>query len=725
MKISKFKEVNNSFKKDKDYYNNKVDPLKDYGILSSSFISTLTGKDFETSKSLVKDYIKKNKRFKNPRVLLYERDLNGNKTKVVTTLKDYIYYPKKTGDIMVPSFTVYFSPDKLKSLHAEFIDVNVKTRSIHKKLAFKYKVEKDFDKFNYHNTLQKAMKIFNNSLSGAYASAGTVLNNPSAHYTLTSMTRCISGIGNSLSESIIRGNRHYRNPNVMLNHILAIVNGLDTELVKEVILEYKLYVPTAEDVMESLKKSYSKYWKDSYKESVIYEYLNKLNGYDRAKVLYHLDLYHIKKYNDAFARSLLGKFINYEILDLIKPDIEVILNNAPGWLMNLAKHIFFEEVKGLKDSEIPLDTKKKIASYLLNISDNIIKLKKFFHAFFITSVFPVSIAYLKDMVRETIVLSDTDSTCASYGHWVEWFQGEHKFNALSYKVSASVMTIVTQAIDHYIKDFATNLNIKYENAKVLEMKNEFTWDVFINTNVSKHYFANVRVQEGNVYEFNDLNKYLEKKGVHLIASQAYEPIRKIAEEMMTEILWKVNNNKKLDLIKYINKVLEAERLVISKIEEGSPNVLKLEKIKEAKSYKLEDYKSPYFNYLFWNDVFADEYGEAPNPTYMAIKVPTIINSEKDMKAFIDTLDDEYRDKYLKAMKKYDKKVIKSYRLPLIITYNKGLPKILKPILDTRRAILDNCNVLYIILESIGFYVKENLTLLDMLEYGDINAKLVS
>ena len=716
-----YKEVNKIFKRESETYKNDMNPLKHYGQLTSSYVSTMLNIDQNEAKDLVKNYIKTNKRFYNPKVYYYERDLNGNVTKQISTLKDYIYYPKESGNIIVPSFTVYFHPSKLKSLHAEFIDFNIKRRKKHKKLAFKYKMEGDFEKASYHDTIQKSMKIFNNSLSGAYASAGTVLNNPSAHYTLTSMTRCISGIGNSLSESIIRGNRHYRNPDVMFNHILAIVNGLNKEKAKEVIYKYNLHIPTAEEVMKALEKSFRKYWRDIRKEQIVYEYLNKISGIERAMVVYHIDLYHLKEFNPVFVKNMLTDFITYESLNLAEQDVNTIYNNAPDWVMNLAKHIFFEQVKGYKEDEIPVDVKREIASYLIHITDTLIKYKDLIQTFFITDIFPVSIAYLKDMVREAIVLSDTDSTCASYGHWVEWYIGEHRFGPTAMKIAASVMTIVTQCIDHYIKNFATNLNISYENAQVLEMKNEFTWDVFVNTNVSKHYFANVRVQEGNVYKFEDLSKHLEKKGVHLIASQAYAPIREIAEKMMLDIMWSVNNNKKLELKKYINQTLEAERMILDKILSGSPDVLKLEKIKEAKAYKASEHDSPYLHYLLWQDIFAEDYGDAPEPTYMAIKVPTTIETKNDMKNFLNTLDERYREKYEEALRKYNKDTIKTYKLPLIITYNKGIPKELHNIINTKRVIQDNCKVLYIILETIGFYVKEDETLTSMLS-KDISVK---
>jgi len=200
-----------------------------------------------------------------------------------------------------------------------------------------------------------------------------------------------------------------------------------------------------------------------------------------------------------------------------------------------------------------------------------------------------------------------------------------------------------------------------------------------------------------------------------------EAKQELAEKIMLDIMWTVNNNKKLELKKYINQTLEAERMILEKITSGSPDVLKLEKIKEAKAYKASEYDSPYFHYLLWQDIFAEDYGDAPEPTYMAIKVPTIIETKNDMKQFLDSLDERYREKYEKALRKYNKDTIKTYKLPLIITYNKGIPKELHNIINTKRVIQDNCKVLYIILETIGFYVKEDETLTSMLS-KDISVK---
>jgi len=329
-------------------------------------------------------------------------------------------------------------------------------------------------------------------------------------------------------------------------------------------------------------------------------------------------------------RNIIRDMLEYDIRiisEYEETDIDNGIKDIKDWIYNFTIHILADRLKGKKRDEYTLQDKQHILAVSINLADKYIKYGDIFNTFFITNIFPVSIANVKDMVRESIVLSDTDSTCASYESWVHWYTGKEDYSSYSVGIAASVMTIVTQVVDHYIKLFGSNMNITYDRSKVLEMKNEFFWNIFVNTNVSKHYFANVSIQEGNIYNFEDKSKTLEKKGVHLIAPNAYTPIRDLAEELMVQSMDEISSGKKIELNYYINKVLEAENIIISKLQQASPDVLKLEKIKEAKSYKLEPSKSPYFHHILWENVFANTYGKAPDPTYMAIKLPTIINSK--------------------------------------------------------------------------------------------------
>jgi hypothetical protein len=701
------------FKKPLEDYKITLNPIKDYFDMGSDFISTMTNEHKDEVRDGLKNFVKESKHFKNPKVFFYERDINGNKSKQISKLSEYLSYVTENDKIMVPSFTVYFNTDEKKSLHSDFIEVNTTKRSKHKKEAFKQKMNENFDLFNYHNTLQKSMKIFNNSLSGAYASAGTVLNNPSAHYTLTSITRCLSGIGNALSESIIAGNKHFKDPDTTLNHIITIVNDVNEKEIQRVMLKYKLAVPTPQEAMDAILKSSSKYWRNLGKERIIFRYLKNLSGPERAYVTYHNDMYHMRKYNDLLMRSIIDDMLNYKVLDIDVNEVDDAMNGINEWIYNFTMHILSERLVGKKKDDFTLADKQHIISISTNLNEKFVYYGDLFKTFFITNVFPVSIGTVKNLVRETIVLSDTDSTCASYSEWVHWYFGREDYSPKSIGVTAAVMTVMTQAVDHYIKLFGTNMNVKYKDTDVMEMKNEFFWKVFVNTNVSKHYFADVFIQEGNIYK-PDKKKSLEKKGVHLIAPNAYQPIRDLAEELMILSMDETYKGNKLSLNYFIDKVLEAEELIMDKLKEASPDVLKLEKIKEAKSYKLEPNDSPYLHHMLWEEVFEETYGKAPDPTYMAIKIPTTINSKGEMKLFLDSLEDQvFAKKFSKFLTDKKKDTIKTFRLPLILIYNRGIPDEIVPIIDKKRVVLDNCKVLYIVLESLGFYLKESMTLTEM------------
>jgi len=701
------------FKFKPEEYKRDVSPLKHYMDISSFVLEKMN--HTREPKASIKEYIKEKQRFSNPLVYFKQRDMDGKISKQAVGLKDYLDDVVRDKNIIVPSFTVYFPPSKKPSLHSEFMDVNTKERSVHKKLAFKYKMGKMWDKFNYHNTIQKTKKIFNNSLSGAYASAGTILNNPSSHYTLTSITRAISGIGNAVSESLIIGNRHYRNPDVMIAHLATIAQNADLTKIEYVVNKYHLATPDAPEVMNYLLRSSAKYWKDTEKELVIFNFLKSLSKYERAAVLYHIDLNAIREFNDTFMRRVIGKFLNYEDKHHDEATSNKIIDAASEMTRSISIYSLSDSLKGKVKGKGDY-TKEDLSSLasLIEHTEQLLKyLGEIVNAFFITDVVPANISRIKDMVREVIVLSDTDSTCASYEDWPTWYFGKRTLDSKAISISSLILFINSEVMDHFIKLFAVNLNISYEKAQILEMKSEFMFKLFVATNVSKHYYATTDIQEGNIFDPESLHDILEKKGVNLIVPNAYGPIRKLIDDVMVGIMHDVGTLGTIELTKYLKIVLGAEQLIISKIKDASPDIFKTEKIKDGSVYKNEPAKSPFLHYLFWNDIFGSKYGKAPDPTYMAIKVPLKINTKKDMSDFIENLTDPVlRDKIKEFLKKYNKDYIGVLRLPLIKVYEHGIPPIFKDWIDIKRVVKDNCNALYIVLETIGYFIKPDEILSD-------------
>lgn len=705
----------NVFKKDLVSYLSKPDPIKEYIKQTGVFLNKVRGIPYEEAVNRIKKVLK-NGNIVNPIVKYISKQENGDTIEETDTLTNYIKISQDNHEVIAPSFTTYVHPDTKVSLHSSFININVKARKEDKKLAFMYKQQDNKEKAEFHNVMQKTRKIFNNSLSGSYASNGTILYNPSAHYTLTSITRSVSSIGNSITESMVAGNKLFKDPESVFNYITSIITYIDFKLVKEVIEKYKLHIPTIEEIMDMIQESCKWYWNIPSKMGEIEYYLSKLNDLERAAVLYTNDMYHMRKYNSEVIRDMITKTTvlktNYSE-DNLKD-----INNAPEGVANHAHNICSDLIKGM---DINYDNMKgtkeldAIASTTKYASEMYTEYKDLYHAFFITEVAPINIAYMKEMMRKCIVLSDTDSTCGAYDEWVKWYFEEDIYasDAKHIAVASTVMTIVTQVMDHYIKILCGNMNIAPDRFELLKMKNEFYWYSFVTTNMTKHYFADIGIQEGRVFATPDA----EIKGVNLIASKVDISFRNIARDMMDEVKRCNREGEQIDLFQLIKKVADTERDVIKRLRAGDIRVFITNKIKPAGAYSEEPTKSNYVHYLMWEEVFSEKYGHAMEPTYQVIKVPTILDTKKKFNEYLDNIEDKNISNKLKMfMEKIGRDNIGTFWLPSLLIQNNGIPNEIIEYINYKKIVNDNCNMLYTLLESLGFYKPKGILVSEMGPY---------
>ena len=691
-------------------YGVDIKPVKAYLDQASTYISKVKNIDKSKAFELIKKVIKDSDA-KDPIVTYWSRGDNGDKKEEQITLTNYLGSVLKNNESMAPSFTSYLNSNVKDSLHKNFVLMNLKSRSIEKKKAANFKAEGNMPKFKYHNTMQKTKKIFNNSLSGAYASKGTILFNPSAHYTLTSITRAVASIGNAVSEVMVSGNRHYKDLEAVMNHFTATISIIDKDKVKVVMDKYKIHYPTTDEVMKMIEYNTLFYWSSESSEKVLREYVESMSPLDRAMVLYINDAYHIRKYNDKLMRDLLGN-LHQKKMGASNPDVKIV-KEADEYVTNLVAHICSEDIKGIKvnyDAMRGTPTLDVLIATTDNVNNTISMYSDFLNTMFVTSVMPVDIAYIKDMTRRAIVLSDTDSTCASYGEWVEWYFGEMRFDAESTALSAAVMTITTQVIDHYLKVLAGNMNVDLNQRDMLKMKNEFYWKVFAPANVSKHYYAGVSIQEGSVFK----NTERELKGVNLIASNIPIKYQTMLHKMIDSIIATISNNEKIDLGKLLNFVADIERELIAAIHDGNINILKTEKIKSKESYKLAWDRSPYYHYVLWQEVFADKYGESEPPQITALKLGTTLSSKNKIKLFLESIADPIiKEKFIKFLEKHPKDSLGVLRLPYTVLAVHGIPDELKDIIDVNRIVKDTCAPFYVVLATLGFEIPPNKKLVDL------------
>lgn len=700
------------FLRNVETYKREINPVKQYIDQTGFYLSKMTGKDIQECKNFIISGIKDKKiSFDNPVVNFFHRNEYGDRHKDAIRLSGYIDEINKNEELLAPTFTTYYSPKFKQSLLTGFIDENKKLRSKSKKEEFEAKANGNTALAVFKNNEQTNFKLRNNSVSGGFATGNSIFNNPSSHSTLTSTTRTVSSIGNSSNEKLIAGNRHYRSVEITLNNIIAISYYLNKEEIKSIIDKYSLSYPSVDETMECIKRSTDLYWQNTKALNEIREFVEKLDDIERAGFVYIGDFYHIRKYNENFVKNLLTK-MHLKITDKIYDDPIKIIKQTNEAIVNLVHHICYSEVigKGKKYEELSLEYQNHIAGTCENVTNIIKEYKDFFNTFFLTDIMPVSSAYVPNIVRRSVVLSDTDSTMFSIDEWVIWYLGDLIFNDEAMALAASVMFITTQCIAHQLALLSANMGIEKSKVFDLAMKPEYTFPVFAQTSVAKHYYTYKTVQEGSVFK----EKEPEIKGVHLKNSALPKNLVKQAQDRMMRILDDISNNKKISILEHLKEVADTERNIIKSLLNSEITYLRQTITKLPEAYALPPDKSPYNRHQMWIDVFEESYGSISNPPYRVVKIPTILDNPTKMKDWLDSLPDQKLAERMKLfLVKYNKKFLPTLYLNVTYVLSNGIPEDIKKIIDVHSIVKDITRADVLILESLGYFIKPGFMVSDL------------
>lgn len=699
----------NIFLKPIEYYKREINPINQYIDQNSFYLSKMLNKPFDLIKQNFINKIKNGTiKLRDPLVHHFERNEFGDNHKTETKLNTYINKIVKNGDILAPSFTVYLSKDKKASLIAEFNEENVKKRNIVKKQSQQAEAAGDMLTTILRNNDQINYKTYNNSTSGSFASEGSILHNPSAHSTLTSTTRTVSSLSNAVNEKIIAGNRHYFNADVTLFNIISIVHNTDTISLKDMIDKYQLKYPSIEDTVECIKYSSELYWLDRRAFEKIYEFICKLDDVERAAIVYTSDLYHVRKYNDNFVKTFLTK-LSMKILNKDYEDPLSIIKSHDESIINFVHQICVKEVKGIgkKYEKLSKDELCILAGTADNIRNTILLYKDFIDVIFLTKNIPASTANLPHMVRRSVVTSDTDSTLFSTDDYVKWYFGDYIFTDESFALASSVAFISTQCIAHVLAMLSANMGVDKSKLFTLAMKPEYSFPVFVPTSVAKHYYTFKTIQEGNVFK----EPKMEIKGVHLKNSALPKHIVQEMEQKMERILLSVYNNERISLKNEIGIIIEKERKIIESVNNNETLYFKQSNINTPEGYKLGEEKSPYVFHKLWLEVFQQKYGEIEKPQYIVIKIPTILNNRTALKKWLQNIEDrEFADRMTSWLIKNNKTALNTILINSAYIKAYGIPIEVKPIVNVEKIILELTSGDRMILETLGYFPKEDLIL---------------
>lgn len=701
--------MENNFLLPIDQYQRAINPIGDWVKQTALYAAKMTGKPYEACVEHLKQKLRSNQiPFNNPTVVYFERGENGDREKKTTKLSNYIQGTIDNNEVLAPTFTSYLHPTVKRSIIVEYLDVNVAQRKKYKKLSQKYEAEGNQSLYKYYNNAQDSAKRQNNSVSGGFVAEGSVINNKSAHSTLTSTTRSISSLSNASNERLIEGNRHYFTPKIALYNLISIISETDFSVVDAAIAQFGLVYPSIEQTMACLKRSTDPYWRDRKATALIQTFVERLSATERAAIVYTGDLYHLRIYNDTFMREFITRISARGNITPLEDPVKTIYS-IDEQIVNYAHQICLSLVEGIgKDYEkIPVDHRNILANTCLNIVNTIDHYKLFLKAFFLTKNSPATVSMVPSMIRRSVVLSDTDSTMFAVDNWVDWYFGKLVFTDEGYAVGGSIMFMATQSIAHILALFSANMNVEKKRLFTLAMKPEYVFPVFAQTSVAKHYYTAMKVKEGSVYK----GIKMEVKGVHMKDSSVPTNIIKSAAVEMEIIIKAIMNGEKISLAEMLTKTADVEREILRSIHAGETTYLKRTKIKEKAAYKLGETQSPYQYFTLWEKAFMATYGACPAPPYSAVRIPLDLPNKSAVVQWLAGLPNRnFADNFSQWMVDNNKSVLTTVPIPISHCSSHGVPDELKAVLDSRKIVLALTKSYRNILESLGFFSKRDMTI---------------
>lgn len=659
--------------------------LKAYHYQAAYMLSVVYNYDYEHLLDLMeKVFVPNENGFKEAKFRVFKKDKHGDRVPMVMPTREFFNTVVQNNWHLSPSLVGYTHTDEEQSVNAAGTETFIEFRRLYKGKKAQAQEAGDHEAKTAFHEIQNALKIFNNAQSGGMSSSGTPLFNKSGHTSLTSTCRALTSTANLINERLITGNRLLLSYNKTLEGFIAQLQYTDQALMQEVITELGMNYATVDQVMEMVTHCAHYYFNNPSKLGAIRLFLSGLTGLELTVLLCTLDLRGLYVTNPELMKAFFNDWCAIpELPKGAKEDDHDKPANSDYKILCITKL-----GEGATKTAI-----NYLNAYHITVEQ---KWEKFLKVFFKSKIPPTGIFNVKEIVRESVMTSDTDSVIYSVDTVIADYAAD-PVTALRFN---GVLTyfIRSIAVDQHAK-LSRNMNVADKYLFRLNMKNEYLFGSYVTTSMSKHYYALQLMVEGI------LNKKpeLELKGVHLRGVKIAQLVRDFTGKLMRRVLDTLYNRGKLDAPQILNETAEIERALYDDITKGGWAWLTKNSVKDEAVYKTPD-SSIYFYHKLWEEVMSAKYGEAPPLPYKAYKVNLDLNGKKKLQKFFDGLEDEnFKAVAMNFLK--DKDGLTSIYIPTdMMEAIGGVPKEFLPFVDARQLITQNLKSIYAILESLGLYI---------------------
>jgi hypothetical protein len=668
------------------------------------------------------------KNIKRPKVKLLTHPVYGTTVEregdLLTILEDY-----KT-DIITPSGAIYMPPSEKKSVIASMIESKIVERNLYKGEMLEALSMGDSVRAIVAKNLQASAKIFNNSIPGAMGTIYSFLFDLPGYNAITSVGQQGAKLAYAHAERMLCANMYLSTVDAVINFIHTLSSKTPSDKVDAVIKMYNLHIPTCEEVTNDLLECLKFYQNTESCFDPIFECVKTLTVQERCYLTYAYCYWNFLKYNNTFMRKFFSKFFDRNVFIDKTWDPKDIFK-VEGDLLNMAMSINFElihhvDIDGKNSSNLgsAIDIVPEGVLNLLAICRHmqncLTNMTSLFTTFFkVDYTFPDVWSHPK-IVRKCVAVSDTDSVIFQTSDIVRWYTPEKHFCQKAYDINAFSVYMISQTLEHVFARLATAFGAEGNDRKLIKMKNEYYFPIFIRTTKGKHYLGQIRIQEGKILPKPER----DIKGVVFRGSDLPADVGKRFEKYFDWICDTLTTgDEKISVNDLLSSVVEFELHMFKSLSEGKKEYLPTAQVRVESEYP-NPIRTNYFAYMLWEEVFQDTFGEfvIPNKGYTIPLISNKVLTNPEWQDKLSKVDPTLPQKLNTFIAKYPYRKINSIILPPSLL---EVPEIFRPIMDIRKLIFTCTRSFALCLNQFGLSFNDTKTkylISDFISDSGMNAK---
>ncbi len=681
---------------------NKLNELQEYVNQATAYICRVKNLPESEVRPKVVEFVKANHTV--PKLTCARKNNRGDmevKTEPVST-----YLGRVGTNVLSPSGSIYLDTDKHESLLSKMVTYKIDSRSAIKKVMFKAMDEGDDTTYRQAYNGQTSCKIITNSIPGGMGEMNNFLSNKQGFNSVTAFARTLIANAYSATEQAFGGNFMLASVNDVINHIMMLTSSLPTRNlnIQQVIDNNSMKRITNSELYGFLSTMLLRY--TTVDMSAIQQLINTLSQDEMDYIYYYCNLKHIFQQNTSMERVFRSLVWDEIPLDATPRDTSELKDMNEELFIYIStlmgselknKNGKYKKVYDVMKEDITVAYKfLNLATYVENLLSSI---DTVFDTFIYVPTAIPSIHTKKDTIRNTTVVSDTDSVIYEVDQWNIWIAREFRaLDQISFNVCGLLSFWLTRIIANNLEVYSINHGAtdKYKHGMV--MKPEFYMPVLQFFDAKKVYTSLVASQEG--VRYNDLK--LDLKGGALRSSTMCSTASDFVQQFTTDEILKPTMNGVLNPVTLIKKVVAFEKRILHSIEVNHESTfLKMCSIKEASAY-AKPLTSATMYYELYTRLFSRKYGKV----YLPTKCPVVpLDREKCTPEWLAWLKSKHKTVHKHLMAYLD-----DYgKLPGSLAINPDAPVIPEAIIeliDVKKLVHQNLAPIYLTLRQLHIQVAD-------------------